>query len=51
MPIDCIKTVTKIKFNQKLSIRCVGQFWSNVTVRQYFADIIGLFLTTVTKSA
>jgi len=27
---------------------CVGQFWSNVTGRRYFADIIGLSSTTVT---
>jgi len=29
----------------------VGQFWPNVTGRRYFADIIGLFSTTVMLSA
>ena len=44
-------------YKKKLSCRketerlLLGQFWPNITERLHFADIIGLFSTTVTSSA
>jgi len=44
-------TTSNKKLNCRKEIVCdylVGQIWQNITGRQYFADIIGLSLTTVT---